>query len=88
MTYTFERAFNDLALDFGRYHGMGVQETKDYFESVGIVPYMQKWYSGLAYEPDLEMIAWLRREIAELGQPLPKQLYFKTMTHTELPAKP
>ena len=54
MTYTFERAFNDLALDFGRYHGMGIQETKDYFESVGIVPYMQKWYSGLAYEPDLE----------------------------------
>ena len=67
---------------------MGIQETKDYFTSVGIVPFMQKYYSGLAYEPDLRMIAWMRREIAELGQPLPKQLYFKTMTHTELPTKP
>ncbi len=88
MTYTFERAFNDLALDFGRYHGMGTQETKEYFESVGIVPYMQKWYFALAYVTDLKLIAWLRREIANLGQPLPKQLYFKEMSYQELPAKP
>lgn len=67
---------------------MGIQETKDYFTSVGIVPFMQKYYSGLAYEPDFEMIAWLRREIADLGQPLPKQLYFKDMSYQELPSRP
>ena len=69
---------NDIARCFARYHGMTAKEAKEYFERVGIMPFLRKFYAGLAYEVDLELIKWLRREIEDLGQPLPTQLYFHT----------
>ena len=88
MTYTFEKGLNDIAECFARYHGMGLRETKEYFEKVGIMPFLRKYYSGLAYEPDLELIKWLRREIDDLGQPLPDQIYFKKVYFYEVPVEP
>ncbi len=75
MPYTFEEGFNDIAEIFARYHDMSVDETKEYFERVGIVPLIESHYAGLAYNMPLLTIKILRREIAALGQPLPKQVY-------------
>lgn len=88
MPYTFEEGFNDIAECFALYHDMGVRETKEYFERVGIIPFMKEYYSGLAYEDDLRLVAWLRREIADLGQPLPEQRHFETLPYVEEPPIP
>lgn len=88
MSYTFEEGFDDIADCFARYHGMGVRETKEYFKRIGLVPILKEYYAGLAYEPNLEMIRILRREIAKLDQPLPEQIYFTAVYDTDVPAIP
>ena len=88
MTYTFEKGLNDIAECFAIYHDMGLKETKEYFERVGIMPLLRKFYAGLAYEVDLELIRVLRREIGKLGQPLPKQIYLEEQTWEKSDVKP
>ena len=88
MTYTFEKGLNDIAECFARYHGMGLRETKEYFEKIGIMSYIEKHYCSLAYEVDLELVKWLRREISKLDQPLPDQIYFKKVYFYEVPVEP
>ena len=85
--YTFEEGLNDIARCFARYHGMTAKEAKEYFERVGIMPFLRKYYGGLAYEVDLELIKWLRREIEDLGQPLPTQLYLHTVLDADVVPK-
>lgn len=85
--YTFEEGLNDIARCFARYHGMTAKEAKEYFERVGIMPLLRKFYAGLAYEVDLELIRLLRREIGKLGQPLPTQLYFHTVLDADVVPK-
>ncbi len=79
MPYTFRKGFDDIARCFAHYHGMTVGETKEYFEKVGIIPLLKKHYVGIAYEPDLRLVAFMRREISKLDQPLPVQLYFQAV---------
>ncbi len=88
MTYTFEKGLDDIAECFARYHGMGFSETKEYFTKVGLMPFLKKYYAGVAYETDLRLVAWVRQEIQNLGQPLPKQIYFKTIDYRDVPLAP
>ncbi len=88
MTYTFEKGLNDIAECFAFYHDMGLKETKEYFERVGIMPFLREYYAGLAYEVDLVLLKWLRREIDDLGQPLPEQMYLEEQTWMESDVKP
>ena len=88
MPYTFERGLNDVAERFACYHNMSVDETKEYFERVGIIPLIEKYYAGLAYCMPLLTIKTLRREIAALGQPLPKQVYFRELSANQVPIIP
>ena len=52
----------------------------------GIMLLLRKYYGDLAYEVDLELIRLVRKEISKLGQPLPTQLYIKTLYNIDVPS--
>ena len=84
--YTYDDALEDIAECFAAYHGMGIKETEEYFEKVGLIPFIERYYEGLSLEHDLELIRLVRKEICKLGQPLPTQLYFKTLYNIDVPS--